>query len=282
MAGVLYLVATPIGNLEDITARALRILGEVDLIAAEDTRVSRRLLNHFAIKKPLISYYEQNKQLREAVLLDALLDGQQVALVCDAGTPGLSDPGADICRAAIAHGIEVIAIPGASALLTALTASGLEKGPFCFEGFLPRGRSERRRRVQELASEQRVMVFYEAPHRLLATLQDLTEAFGEQRQAAACRELTKLHEEKRRGTLGELLAYYQQTAPRGEFTLIVQGAPPPESPAVALSTVQAELEQLLAAGQPRKQAARTLAHKYGLPQREVYALGLPEKEIAGR
>lgn len=273
MAGTLYLVATPIGNLEDITARALRVLAGADLIAAEDTRVSSKLLRHFQIEKPLISYYEHNKRLREGMLLEALRAGKDVALIADAGTPGLSDPGADIARAAIAADIEVVAIPGASALLTALTASGLENGPFCFEGFLPRDKAARRKRLAALAAEPRVMVFYEAPHRLRATLDDMAAAFGPARAAAACRELTKVYEEKQRGSIAALQAHFSAIAPRGEFTLVVAGAPAAEE-AADPAVVEAAFRQLLLAGMPRKQAAREIAAMYRVPAREVYAIGL--------
>lgn len=280
MAGTLYLVATPIGNLEDITARALRILSEVDLIAAEDTRVSRKLLNHFQIRKPLISYYEQNKQLRQNYLLGELQSGQDIALICDAGTPGLSDPGADLAKAAIDADIEVVAVPGASALLTALTSSGLENGPFCFEGFLPRGRSERRKRLSQLADEHRVMVFYEAPHRLISTLTDMQEIFGPERRMAACRELTKLHEEKRRGTICELLSHFVEVAPRGEFSLVVDGAEEITADIPTTDVLRDKLELLIKEGLSRKQAAKQLAQQHGLKAKEIYALGLNDIESA--
>ncbi len=275
MAGILYLVATPIGNLEDITARALRVLAEVDLVAAEDTRVSGRLLHHFAIEKPLVSYYEQNKRAREGRLLAALQEGKNIALISDAGTPGLSDPGADLVKAAIRAGIEVVAIPGASALLTALTASGLEDGAFCFEGFLPRDGAARRKRLAALSNERRVLVFYEAPHRLCAVLEDMAAAFGPQRAAVACRELTKLHEEKLRGTLAELQAHFHAVEPRGEFTLVIAGAA--DAPVSAdAAEVAAAFQQLLAQGMPRRQAAREIATRYGVSAREIYAIGLAD------
>lgn len=275
MAGTLYLVTTPIGNLEDITLRAIRVLSEADLVAAEDTRLGGRLLRHLQIKKPLISYYEHNKQLRGEMLIAELRAGKKIALISDAGTPCLSDPGADLVRAALAEGIEVIAIPGASALLTALTVSGLDNGPFCFEGFLARDKATRRKRLQALMRETRVMVFYEAPHRLRATLDDMAAAFGPERKIAVCRELTKLYEEKLRGSIGEMQALFAEREPRGEFTLVVAGYTPPQiAVEIDWAALTAALERLLAQGMPRKQAARELAAAYGLPVKSVYDLGL--------
>ncbi|MDO4732869.1 MAG: 16S rRNA (cytidine(1402)-2'-O)-methyltransferase, partial [Bacillota bacterium] len=213
MSATLYVVSTPIGNLEDISLRALRILREVDLIAAEDTRVSRKLLNHFEIKKPLISYYEHNKSLRTGALLDALQEGKSLALISDAGTPAVSDPGQDLVQAAVACDIPVVVIPGASAILTALVASALDTQRFCFEGFLPREKKERRERLQELVGEQRTMIFYEAPHRLKKSLADMEEAWGSERQISLGREMTKLHEDMLRSTIGELRQLYEQQDP---------------------------------------------------------------------
>lgn len=275
MTGTLYLVATPIGNLEDVTLRALRVLAEADLIAAEDTRVSRKLLNHFEIKKPLISYYEQNKRLREGPLLAALADGKTVALISDAGTPCLSDPGSDLVRAAQAIGAEVIALPGASALLTALTSCGLDRGPFVFLGFPGRQRSERRKLLSSLARESRVMVFYEAPHRLLATLDDMAAAFGPERQLAACRELTKKFEEKRLATIEQHLNYFREHQPRGEFTLVVAGAEVVDA-VPDRQQAAAAMRELVAQGVPRRQAARQVAAEFGLQSREIYEFGLHE------
>lgn len=274
MAGILYLVATPIGNLEDMTYRAVHILGEVDLIAAEDTRNSRRLLTHFGINKPLISYYEHNKKLRESKLVDELLAGKNVAVVSDAGTPALSDPGADIARAAVANGIEVIAIPGASALLAALPVSGLDTSSFVFCGFAPRGGGERLRFLEELREEKRTMVFYEAPHRILSLLSAMMQVFGPDRSACTCRELTKLYEEKTRGSLADITEYFQEHEPRGEFTLIVAGAPPCGPPSVSTDELLRELSALMDSGLSRRQAAKTLAREYGLKASDVYEIGL--------
>ncbi len=278
MSGTLYLVATPIGNLEDISARALRILGEVDVIAAEDTRVSRGLLNHFAIKKPLISYYEQNKLFRQQELLARLEAGQNIALISDAGMPAISDPGVDIAAAAMDAGFAVVAIPGACALITALVISGMDTTRFVFEGFLPREKRERRQRLAQLAGETRTLLFYEAPHRLVAVLADFAEAFGGERKIALARELTKLHEQCLRLTLAEAITYYQQNQPRGEFVLVVAGAAPVVTAAPATAQLTEELNALLAQGNSRKQAAKELACRYQLPVKAMYALGLKEQE----
>ena len=272
--GILYLVGTPIGNMEDISARAARVLGEVDLVAAEDTRISGRLLKALNIKRPLISYYEHNKALRGGELLMRLQAGENIAMISDAGMPGISDPGADLLRLAIEAGIETVIIPGPNAALSALVLSGLDSSRFAFEGFLPREGSKRRTALTALATEQRTMLFYEAPHRLPATLRDMAAIFGAQRPAAAGRELTKLHEEMIRGNLGELSVHFEQTAPRGEFTLVVAGAPPPAPFVPAESELAAELAALISVGQGRKEAARTIAQKYGLPVKRVYELGL--------
>jgi 16S rRNA (cytidine1402-2'-O)-methyltransferase len=260
--------------MEDISARAMRVLGEVDLIAAEDTRVSGRLLKALGLKRPLVSYYEHNKALRGGELLARLKAGEDIALISDAGIPGISDPGADLVRLAIEAGIETVIIPGPNAALSALVLSGLESSRFTFEGFLPRQGGKRRAALALLSAEQRTMLFYEAPHRLLATLLDMAAAFGEGRRAAAGRELTKMHEEMIRGSLGELLAYFEQTAPRGEFTLVIAGAPPPITEAPQESELIKEMAALIATGQGRKEAAKVLAHKYGLPVKWMYGLGL--------
>ena len=278
MAGILYLVSTPIGNLEDITLRALRVLKEeVDLIAAEDTRVSKRLLNHYEINKPLISYFEHNKHLREGYILDILQNGQNVALVCDAGTPGLSDPGADIVRAAIEADIEVVAIPGASALLTALTSSGLENGPFVFWGFLSRNKAHRRKQLKSMENESKVMVFYEAPHRLIDVLEDMANVFGPDRYASTCREMTKMYEEKLRGSLAKLMEHFKQIAPRGEFTIIVSGKSDTDCKETELPTEEdliKELDALMDSGMTRRSAAKQLAAHYDMKAGDIYALGL--------
>ena len=209
MSGTLYLVATPIGNLGDFSPRAVETLESVDFIAAEDTRVSVKLLNHFQIKKPLVSYHEHNHVTAGQAILQRLLAGESCALVTDAGTPAISDPGEDLVRLCGEHGVDVIAIPGCCAAVNALAVSGLPTGRFTFEGFLTVNKKSRRERLDALKNEERTMIFHEAPHKLVSTLADLCDAFGPDRKAALCRELTKLHEETRRTTLGEALAFYQ-------------------------------------------------------------------------
>ena len=225
MSGTLYLVATPIGNLGDFSPRALETLEAADFIAAEDTRVSLKLLNHFGVKKPLVSYHQHNQASAGQTILSRLLAGESCALVTDAGTPAVSDPGEDLVRLCAQNGVAVQAIPGCCALVSALAVSGLPTGRFAFEGFLPVNKKERRARLQPLRTEERTMIFYEAPHKLVNTLEDLLEALGD-RPAALCRELTKLHEETVRTTLSQALAHYRESAPRGEFVLVVAGAEP--------------------------------------------------------
>ena len=273
MSGTLYLVATPIGNLEDITLRALRILREVDLIAAEDTRVSGKLLKHYEIKTPMISYYQHNQVQRGAELLAMLHDGKNIAMISDAGTPAVCDPGSSIAMAAITEGLPVVAIPGASALLAALVSSGLDSTAFCFGGFLPRQKKDRRNTLLSLSRESRTMIFYEAPHRVLATLKDMAEIFGAERAMAIGRELTKLHEELLRGSIIDMLEAFSVREPKGEFVLIVSGAAEKQEQPDAVD-VEVELKLLLEQGLPRKEAARILAEKYGLKVREVYDMGL--------
>ena len=227
MSGTLYLVATPIGNLGDFSPRALETLEAADFIAAEDTRVSLKLLNHFGVKKPLVSYHQHNQASAGQAILSRLLAGESCALVTDAGTPAVSDPGEDLVRLCAQNGVAVQAIPGCCALVSALAVSGLPTGRFAFEGFLPVNKKERRARLQPLRTEERTMIFYEAPHKLVNTLEDLLEALGD-RPAALCRELTKLHEETVRTTLSQALAHYRENAPRGEFVLVVAGAEPAE------------------------------------------------------
>lgn len=267
--GVLYLCATPIGNLEDITLRALRVLREVDLIAAEDTRHTRKLLNRYGIKKPMLSYHEHNRRQRGGELLARLLAGQKIALVADAGMPGISDPGADLVSLALAEGIPVVPIPGPNAALTALVVSGLPTSSFCFEGFLPAAAGPRRRRLEELKKEKRTMIFYEAPHRLLKTLADMLEILGD-RPVAVARELTKLHEEVWRGTLAGALEYFGQHPPRGEFTLVVGGAKESEDPWLDLSPAE-HVALLVEMGLSKKEAIRQVAKQRNLPRREVYS-----------
>jgi len=273
----LYLVATPIGNLEDITLRALRILSEVDLIAAEDTRRTRELLARYDLHTPLTSYHRHNQAGKGAYLLELLHQGQAIALVSDAGLPGISDPGEDLVRQAIDAGIKVVPIPGPSAALTALVASGLPAGRFVFEGFLPRSGRERRERLTALAMEERTIILYEAPHRLVTTLADL-EAVLSERRVAAGRELTKKFETIWRGTLAAAREYFQADPPRGEITLIVAGAGPAPRPVydpVQAATAVAALE---AGGVERKEAMARVAQHYGRPRREIYQACLDRKQ----
>ena len=221
--GTLYLVATPIGNLADLSPRAIKVLSEVDFIAAEDTRNSLRLLTHFGISRPLVSYHEHNKRERGEALVARLQAGESCALISDAGTPAISDPGEDLVVLCAERGVPVSAIPGCCASITALTLSALPTGRFCFEGFLPMDKKERRARLSALASETRTMMLHEAPHKLRNTLADLATALGETRRIALCRELTKRNEEIQRLTLGEAIAYYEANEPRGEYVLVVEG-----------------------------------------------------------
>jgi 16S rRNA (cytidine1402-2'-O)-methyltransferase len=270
MSGVLYVVPTPIGNLEDITLRALRILREAALIAAEDTRTTGRLLAHYEIKTPLTSYHEHNKLAKIDTILTALQTGD-VALVSDAGTPGLSDPGYELIRAVVEAGVSVVPLPGPSALLPALVASGLPTDRFLYLGFLPRRASARQAELERVRRETATLVIYEAPHRLLETLADLLAVAGS-RQVAVARELTKLHEEIWRGALEEALAYFGENPPRGEITLVVAGADPDARQAWTEEEVRQELAARLALGESRSSAARAISEESGWPRRRVYDL----------
>lgn len=270
--GILYLCATPIGNLEDMTYRAVRILGEVGLIAAEDTRHTRKLLSHFDIHTRLISYHEHNKMERGPEIIERLLAGEDVAVVSDAGLPGISDPGSDLVVLAIEAGITVVPLPGANAALSALVCSGLDTNLFTFIGFLPKGKKKRRELIASLVNNPYTMVFYESPHHMKATLAELGSALGE-RPAVAARELTKKFEEFIRGTLGSLSAHFSQCDPRGEFTLIVSGQPECQKAQLvpeAELTLMEEMAALLAAGMTKKDAIKAIAKGRGLPKREVY------------
>ena len=277
MAGILYLVPTPIGNLGDISQRMADTMAEVDFIAAEDTRVTLKLLNHLGLKKPLISYYRHNTEAGGQAVLDRLLAGESCALVTDAGTPAVSDPGEDLVRLCAQSGVEVVAIPGPCALITALSVSGLPTGRFTFEGFLAMNKKNRRSHLEELRQEQRTMIFYEAPHKLTATLADLAEAFGPDRRISLCRELTKLHEEVRRTTLGEAVAWYEENPPRGEFVLVVEGAAERARETPTLEQGLERVAQLRAEGLSLKDAARQAAKETGLPKNELYGRAMNEK-----
>ena len=275
--GVLYIVATPIGNLEDITYRAVRILKEVDLIAAEDTRHSRKLLTHFGISKPLTSYYDHNQQLKGQQILAALTAGKNVALISDAGTPGISDPGFQLVREAVAQGVTVVPIPGASAVITAISAAGLPTDSFTFIGFLPNKQGKRREKIASLQQEARVLVFYEAPQRLAATLADLADLLG-QRPAAVARELTKLHEEFVRGSLPELAARFATAGVKGEVVLLVGAADEPVPQADATDADLLLQRCLDTDGMTVKDAVRRVCAETGLPRSQVYAMALAIKE----
>ena len=277
MTGKLYLCATPIGNLEDITLRVLRTLKEVDLIAAEDTRNSIKLLNHFEIHTPMTSYHEYNKYDKGRELVQKLLAGTNIALITDAGTPGISDPGEELVARCAQQGIPVVTIPGPCALVTALAVSGLPTGRFTFEGFLPSGKKERRAALEELTGEVRTMVFHEAPHKLRPTLADMLELLGD-RPAALCRELTKLHEETIRTTLSGAVALYREKEPRGEYVLVVAGAPRQEAPALTLAEGVAMVQSLRQQGQRMKDAVRRTAEETGLSRNDLYNAALAEME----
>jgi 16S rRNA (cytidine1402-2'-O)-methyltransferase len=279
--GTLYVVGTPIGNLEDMTFRAVRILQSVDAIAAEDTRHTGRLLQHFQIKTPQLSYHEHNRNERLPELLNQLKEGKAIALVTDAGIPGISDPGYELVKACIEAEIQVVPIPGASASLTALSAAGLPTDRFVFEGFLPASGQDRKQRLEILPAEARTLILYESPHRLRATLRDLGECLGKDRHIVLARELTKLHEEFWRGTIEEAIAYYTQHEPRGEFTLVVAGAEL-AMPVLSEDALKAELEQIMAQGVSRSQATRQLAQLTKLPRRQLYqlALAIPNASLA--
>ena len=260
MAGILYLVATPIGNLGDFTPRAVETLENADFIAAEDTRVSMKLLNHFGVKKPLISYHEHNHVTAGQSVLNRLLAGESCALMTDAGTPAISDPGEDLVRLCAA--------------VNALAVSGLPTGRFTFEGFLTVNKKSRREHLNSLKGETRTMIFHEAPHKLRTTLNDLTEAFGPDRRISLCRELTKLHEEVLRFTLAEAVSYYEENAPKGEYVLVVAGAAPKTGAVVTLEDGVAQVLALKEQGMRLKDAAKEVAEHTGLSKNELYAAAL--------
>ena len=271
MAGTLYLVPTPIGNLGDISQRMADTLAQVDFIAAEDTRVTVKLLNHLGIKKPMVSYYRHNTGPSGQAILARLMAGESCALVTDAGTPAVSDPGEELVALCAPHGVEVVCIPGPCALITALAVSGLPTGRFTFEGFLAMNKKNRRAHLAQLAGEQRTMIFYEAPHKLAATLADLVQAFGGERRVTLCRELTKLHEEIRRTTLAQAQEWYQSNPPRGEFVLVVAGAEPPAlTEKDRLTQAFTRVEALLAQGLSLKEATRQAAAETGEKKHTLY------------
>ncbi|MEL6249298.1 MAG: 16S rRNA (cytidine(1402)-2'-O)-methyltransferase [Cyanobacteria bacterium J06648_16] len=277
-AGTLYLVGTPIGNLEDMTFRAVRVLKQVDQIAAEDTRHTGRLLQHFQIATPQISYHEHNRQQRIPQLLALLQSGQTLALVTDAGMPGISDPGYELVCACVEAGIPVVPIPGPSAVVTAVAASGLPSDRFVFEGFLPLKTKLRQTRLSQLQAEPRTILLYESPHRLAKTLGELADALGTDRPVVLARELTKRYEEFWRGTLAEALAHCQQQAPRGEFVVAIAGAPS-ETQCPSDADLTAALQALIATGLSPSQASRQLAQQMNMPKRKIYELSLGLSEL---
>ena len=275
MAGTLYLCATPIGNLEDMTFRVIRTLKEVDLIAAEDTRNSIKLMNHFEIKTPMTSYHEYNKIEKGRKLVEKLLEGQNIALITDAGTPGISDPGEELVKMCYEAGVLVTSLPGAAACITALTISGLSTRRFVFEAFLPADKKERQAVIEELALETRTMIIYEAPHRLLKTLKELGEALGEDRKLTVCRELTKKHETAFATTFAEAISYYEENEPKGECVLVAEGK---SRESIRLKeqqkweemSIQEHMDYYLGQGFEKKDAMKRVAKDRGIGKRDVY------------
>lgn len=274
MFGSLILVPTPIGNLGDISPRAAEALSTADFIAAEDTRVSIKLLNHLGLKKQLVSYHENNKLKSGPQILERLQNGETCALVTDAGTPAISDPGEDLVRLCAQNGVTVTAIPGPCAAITALAISGLPTGRFTFEGFLSINKRSRREHLDGLKHEHRTMIFYEAPHKLIATLGDMEKTFGTDRPVTLCRELTKLHEEALRMTFGQARAYYQEHEPRGEYVLIIQGAPEETESAPDLDTCVAQVLKLREEGLSLKDAVKQVSRDCGIPKNILYDAAL--------
>lgn len=271
MAGTLYVVSTPLGNLQDLTPRAAATFAQADFIAAEDTRVTAKLLNHLGIKKPMVSYYEHNAAQRGQQIINRLAAGESCALCSDAGVPAISDPGEALVTEALALGIRVVPVPAASAAVTALCVSGQPTARFVFEGFLPMNRRARRARLVALAGEMRTVIFYEAPHKLPHTLRDLEEAFGAERPLTICRELTKLHEEVVKGTVGGLRQKYEEEAPRGEFVLVMAGAPPPKEEGMTLEEAAEYAARLaLSENLPASEAAKRAAAQSGQAKSAIY------------
>ena len=278
MAGTLYLVPTPIGNLGDISPRMADTLAQADFIAAEDTQVTVKLLNHLGLKKPMVTYHRHNTAASGQAVLDRLLAGESCALVTDAGMPAISDPGEEMVALCAAAGVPVVPIPGPCALVTALAASGQPTGRFTFEGFLAMNKKNRRAHLESLRGEERTMIFYEAPHKLVATLRDLADPFGREREISLCRELTKLHEEIRRTTLGEAADWYGEETPRGEFVLVVRGAQPEEEGECTLEDGLTLAERLREEeGLSLRDAVRQAAKELGLSRNELYRLAVEQE-----
>ena len=274
VGGTLYLVATPVGNLADISARAVKVLSEVDFVAAEDTRNSMRLLSYLGIQKPMVSYFEHTKRTHGEMICDRLLAGESCALVTDAGTPAISDPGEDIVALCAEKKIPVTSIPGACAAILALTLSALPTSRFCFEGFLSADKKDRRARLEALKADDRTTIFHEAPHKLKATLADMCEIFGSDRKISLCRELTKLNEDIHRTTLGGAVAYYEENNPRGEYVLVVEGAPEgtvaSESDDLCTLSVEEHVEHYINSGMTKKDAIKATAKDRGVPKNDIY------------
>ena len=272
-SGTLYIVGTPIGNLEDTTFRAIKTLQEVDLIAAEDTRHTSKLLQHFQILTPQLSYHQHNEQSRIPELIEKLNQGKAIALVTDAGMPAISDPGYELVKVCVEANISVVPIPGVTASITALCASGLPTNKFIFIGFLPTKIKLREEQLEKLSNSLETVVLYESPYKLLQTLEDLAKMLGGNRKIVLARELTKLHEEFWRGTVGQAIIYYQNNQPKGEFTLVIAGAEP-ELPVLSENTIKQELQELFAQGISRSQASRQLSQKINLSRRKIYQIAL--------
>ncbi len=273
--GTVYLVATPIGNLEDMTFRAVRILKEVDLIAAEDTRNSIKLLNHFEIDTPMTSYHEFNKVDKAITLIEKLKEGQNIAVITDAGTPGISDPGEELVKMCYEQGIEVTSVPGPAACITAVTMSGQACRRFAFEAFLPKDKKERRRVLEEIKSETRTIIIYEAPHHLIGTLKELKDTLGSDRDITLCRELTKKHEEKEKTTIGEALSGYETKEPRGEYVLVIAGKSKAEVIEEARAafediSIEEHFNQYINKGMDKKEAMKAVAKDRGVSKRDIY------------
>lgn len=269
MAGILYVVGTPIGNLGDFSPRAVEVLSNCDFIAAEDTRVTIKLLNHFGIKKPMVSYYEHNRMERGGVIIERLLNGENCALVSDAGMPIISDPGEDLTLRCHENNIKVCAVPGPCAFVTALAISGMPSGRFTFEGFLTMTKQNRRKHLLELVDEKRTMIFYEAPHKLPSTLQDMAEYFGD-RKIALVKELTKIYENVERTTLFEARDKYKEVSLKGEYVLIVEGKPETEKVEITLDDAKLMAQELLKKGLSKNEAAKEIAKKTGLKKSDIY------------
>ena len=280
MAGTLYLVPTPIGNLGDISPRMADTMAQADFIAAEDTRVSLKLLNHLGIKKPMVSYHRHNVESGGQAVISRLMAGENCALVTDAGMPGISDPGEELVVECAALGIDVVVIPGPCALVAALAASGQPTGRFTFEGFLPMNKKNRKTHLDSLRREERTMIFYEAPHKLCTTLEDMAKTFGEERPISLCRELSKLHEEIIRTTLGEAIAYYEERQPKGEFVLVVRGAEPEEEKELTVEDGLAVVMRLREEGMSLKDAVKQVAKDLGLPKNQLYDMAVTAPRIS--